>query len=456
MAKSGEGNFFLLHVEKLVLAGCLAVLAATIFAYPMQDLQVTLDQQPMHPAEVDDYLLKLLDRKIPPDPPDPPDPNYGDQVFLAMNKPAEFDDVGELVPPGPVIPEPTIVVAGSAKLDLDVLTAAMQAPTKPMASINSEFLDTDPYRDSLVAHATALFNYKDLLQKWRLAMTRCRAPTNLVLLDVIAERRESVAGKFVGEPVPVKVSVRLPVDKDGKAIDPSQFEFAGDNNMTGEELQAAIQQYHQSPSGGGSSYEQLKVEPDFWHFLGTDRQWQSWRAHLPVTGINVVVPAGGTNSGTPPPGPTIHQPVTPGPGPMPGPGTGIVPSGPGRPGMTGGPMGPGGYPGGMGRPGGMGGYPPTGTGRYPTGPRPGGLTPTASPIMGTTPGQQSAPAGLRPRFRPGSTRPMRWARFRSGCMTKASNTTSPTVIASVWPCSIRSSIIPRMPSSKRTPKRRPS
>ena len=62
MAKTGEGNVFLKHVEKMVLAVCLVVLAVTVVLYPMSQPKVNIDGQELAPAGVDAYLASLAER----------------------------------------------------------------------------------------------------------------------------------------------------------------------------------------------------------------------------------------------------------------------------------------------------------------------------------------------------------------------------------------------------------
>ena len=61
MAKASNGNLFLKHVEKLVLAVCLVILVAMVLSYPMSQPTVPLDNQKMAPDKVDAYLVKLVD-----------------------------------------------------------------------------------------------------------------------------------------------------------------------------------------------------------------------------------------------------------------------------------------------------------------------------------------------------------------------------------------------------------
>ncbi len=346
MAKTGDENLFLKHVEKLVLAVCVLVLAATVVLYPMAQPTVDLDKKEMGPDKVDAYLVKLIDDmgRRPPPPPPPTEQDY----LALLNK------LQDPLPLAPGLSDPRWVIKdvgvprpwirseeepehGKYKLKLQDLVDLVPKPDKPLVGIASEYRDTDPPSEVVAAHATAIYPVAELLDRWQVAMKQSVLLAAVRIMDVRFERQEAQEIKADGTIVwgpsnPVAAVFRPAKDKEGNDVVVPDLPEVTEKNA--KEVQSAVIDYFRN------EWDKYKAEPDYWDVLGPQQQWLSWRINLPRTELT---PKEETAPGVGPVHPPVNPvtPVTPPPpGPMPGPGPG--PTGPtGRPPAGGGSPSPG-------------------------------------------------------------------------------------------------------------------
>ena len=386
MAKSSDGNPFLKHVEKLVLAVCLVILAVTVILYPMQQPTVDLDKQKMAPDKVDAYLVKLIDDlgKGRPSTTLPPEPDYL-AILQGLKKPELSSSrwaIVDLSIPSRWIATENQPKPGENKLKLQDLVDLIPKPGKPLVGVAAEFRATDPYSEVVAAHATSIYPVADLLERWQEAMKDSVLPAVVKIMDVRFQVQEAQEvkpnGEIVWGPIRDVQGVFRPVkDKNGNDAQPPALPEATENNS--KELQKAINDYF------SSGWDKFKAEPDYWDVLvqyrdaeGNHQEWMSWRINLPWTELSAKAAA--EPAEVAPKGSVKPRPGTP------------LPSSP--PGGHGGP--PGGSSGGPGgstvRPSGMpGGGPPSGTGTRTT--KTGTVRPTPVITPAVTP---VATGGFRP------------------------------------------------------------
>jgi hypothetical protein len=362
MAKSSEGNPFLLHVEKLVLAVCLVTFVATVFLYPMSESTVDLDKQKMAPDKVDAYLVKLIDQmgtrtaasNL------EPEPDY--LAILHRDQDPDLSDsrwaMLDLSTPTRWIPSEKEKQPGQNKLRSQPLVDLIPKPDKPLVGIAAEYRDTDPPSDAVVAHSTALFPAADLLERWQEAMKESILASVVNIVDVRFERQEAQEvlpdGTIVWGPSAKVEGVFRPLkDKDGKEVLAPTWPEVTKENV--KEAQKFINDYFIN------GFDKYKAEPDYWDVL-SENQWMSWRINLPLTELNArptVEPAGtgGTSGGS-----SEHTTLPPSPGP----------GNQGNPPRSGaaGPGDPRGASANPGRQGGMGASPPGSSPKSKTGTRP--------------------------------------------------------------------------------------
>ena len=349
MAKSSEGNPFLLHVEKLVLAVCLVVLVVTVVMYPLSTPTVPLDKQDMAPDKVDSYLVKLIDQMgartatttLPPEP-----------DYLAMLHKFQSPELSEsrwamadLSTPSRWIPSEKEILPGKNKLQLKTLEDLIPKPEKPLVGIAAEYRGTEPPSDAVVAHATVLYPAADLLERWQMAMKESVLAAVVNVTDVHFQMEEAQEvlpdGTIVwGPPRDVRGVFRALKDKDGKDVEVPTFPEVTKENV--KEVQKIIGDYFVN------GWDKYKAEPDYWDVL-SDNRWVSWRINLPWTELSAkataesagtgAAPSGSGGNTAPPPEPGNQGNVPSGPGPGgPGPGGSMgvpansnTPGGPGAP-----------------------------------------------------------------------------------------------------------------------------
>lgn len=351
MAKSSNGNFFLQHVEKLVLAVCLVILAVTVILYPMRQPTVLLDQKEMAPDKVDGYLVKLIDDlgKGRPAIPLPPEPKY--MAVLDDLKKADLSGsrwaIVDLSTPGRWIAAENEHKPGQFKVKLQDLADQISKPGKPLVGVAAEFRATDPYSEVVAAHATSIYPVADLLERWQEAMKESVLGATVKILDVRFQVQEAQDvlpnGDIVWGPAREVHGVFRPAkDKSGNDMEPPAFPEAAESNS--KEYQKAFSDYF------ANGWDKFKAEPDYWDVLvqyrdaeGIKQEWMSWRINLPWTELSakaVAEPAETAPQGSGKPGgPAPRSPAAPV--------TGVPNSAP--PGSPGRPGGPGGSPSGTGR-----------------------------------------------------------------------------------------------------------
>jgi hypothetical protein len=195
MAKSSNGNFFLQHVEKLVLAVCLVILAVTVILYPMQPPTVDLDKKKMTPDKVDGYLVKLMDDLGKGHPPTTlkPEPDYLAMLHKLVDPELSGTQwaVSDLSVPSRWIATQNQPTRGQNKVKLQDLANLILNPGKPLVGVAAEFRDTDPYSEVVAAHATSIYPVADLLELWQEAMKDSVLPAMVKIMDVRFEMQEA-------------------------------------------------------------------------------------------------------------------------------------------------------------------------------------------------------------------------------------------------------------------------
>lgn len=382
MAKPGEGNLFLQHVEKLVVALALVVLATMAYMYPMSPPQVSLQSggapADLAPEKVDDYLVARFKAigsgKVPASQPEWP--NFLAEVDALQNPDLRRYSLADLTVPQ-AFPKFEVGDWGSAiKLAVSDLDKIVPPASQPVAGIFTELRNTEKRTQKTVAHVTALFPADKLLTAWREAMKKSILPPNVMIVGATWQRQEMQTDGSWGQEQDITGISRPETDTEGKALVPPVFpDFTG---QSPKEILDFISNYRNK---GWDSYA---IQPDYWDIL-LNSQWVLWQAHLPWT--EAADRAGAAKGVTPTPAEpsrTSYPPAGPGPA-----GTGV-------PGRTGTP-GPGGMAGMMPYGPGPGGYPSGGMIGRGTGSRSkGGTTRVQPPVVQAVSSGASAPITITP------------------------------------------------------------
>lgn len=276
MAKSGEPNIFLQHIEKIVLGLCAIILMVAVLQFAISAPTVEMSDEAIVPEQLDPGLLSkakaIIESGRQPEPLEPIQ-DYPGQLhkLLDAQMPQMAMYMADWGPPalaiyvGPVDPK-----AKSVKVaDLEQVAPA---PQKPLVKAVAELRNSEKDPDVLAAHLTAVYPYAKLGQEWAAVLKQSVVPATLILMDVQAEVQEQLPSGEWGQPRiidPVARSYAQASSGSRQIVIP---EFDGTNLQI---VQNAISQYRQQ------GYEMAKAQPDYWD-LYIMNQWLSWRVNLPV------------------------------------------------------------------------------------------------------------------------------------------------------------------------------
>lgn len=287
MAKSSDSGFVTLYLEKIILAVSLLVLVIAVVGWGLSAKQVTINNQPLAPSQVDEELAMMLKRKVGHKPPAvlPPMTDYSTKVIALQTSglPSNIDMANLSAPVKAMQVDDKRV--GTTKVQLAELIKVIPASERPLARVAAELRRTTPQpSDRLVAHLAVVYPIGKLSQDWGNLLQKSVAPATPTLLEVRAQRQELLTNGSWGDPAPVAAAWRpLLNDKGEQTLAPTIPDFqTNPNNAI--EVQTAITAWRTS------GWDRERAEPPYWDILGPDRQWVSWRINLPKNAVSNTAP----------------------------------------------------------------------------------------------------------------------------------------------------------------------
>ena len=324
MAKASQLSTFERHVEKLVVALCLVLLLYGISHWlSSSPREVKIDSGPrdkavVDPGQLDEALLDVaqgIEARVQRQAADEVlVPNYA-RLLSAYQAGPKSEAIINLaygraalapnVPPEPERPE----------LSAADLAADIPAPQKPMVWSGRELPRRDPPADVVVAHAAAVLDWDELVERWNSRLQVARTlPLVTVVVGVDVEVREVGLDGKTTDPRPASLTFKPRVDSLGKEVLPptiQPYEVGSDPNDVRSDVTRL----------GEAQWQEYILQPAFWDIWWPAHQWGSWRIHLPHTIVSDAAAeeeAAGSGSPTVPmPLRTVHRDIdVPPRGPM--------------------------------------------------------------------------------------------------------------------------------------------
>ncbi len=293
MAKVGETNFLVQHVEKIVLAICLGLFVFVLIQFVASSPR---HRGGMAPGQVDKKILSQAQNK---------QDSYEREKATTKNVPdflKQFEDARKgsfpidqainLTPPSEGI-NLDFAPGESIPIGLDDITPIPQ-PEKPESWAGWEvpFKQGAP-EDEVTCHVVAVYPWGKLVKQWNSVLKdNPRIPVSLVAVDVKAEIQQMNQDGRWSQARKANTTAPLMYDSRGNWVGPPQLPaYDGIDVRPIRQTVAFL---------SDNKLQELIVQPEYYDiWRSSDASWGSWTIHLPKTKIHDIKADPQPNAATP-------------------------------------------------------------------------------------------------------------------------------------------------------------
>ncbi len=280
MAKGGETNFMVQHVEKIVLAICLGLFVFVLIQFVASSPR-QLDG--MAPEQVDKKILSQAQNKQDTYKRKKPIttvvPDFLKQFEDARQGYYPIDQAINLTPPSQGI-NLDFAPGESVPIGLADITPIPQ-PEKPLSWAGWEVPSKQGApEDEVTCHVVAVYPWGELVKKWNAVLKdNPRIPVSLVAVEVNAEIQQMNQDGSWSPAKMANTTAPLMYDDRGNWVGPPQLP-----DYDGIDVRPVRQAVTLMSD---NNLQELVVQPGYYNiWRSSDASWGSWTTHLPRTKIN--------------------------------------------------------------------------------------------------------------------------------------------------------------------------